>query len=150
MSIRDVLAENFKKLREATPTLSTPSQFKARGLLSNGTLGRIANSEVNLGIDSLEPLAEAYRIEPWQLLNPAFSPANSGEAAEKSNTQSYRHIVRSIALLVDPIPDSDLATQRKILLAVSQICQEWSERQSPTTPLDADQKKPIESHRAKT
>jgi transcriptional regulator with XRE-family HTH domain len=76
MSIRDVLAGNFKKLKDATPALGTPALLVARGVLSNGTLGRIANSEVNLGIDHLEPLANAYGVEPWQLLDPDFYPPN--------------------------------------------------------------------------
>ena len=74
MSIRSVLAQNFKKLKDANPLLRTTAQIAEVSTLSNGTLGRISNGEVNLGIDHLTPLAEVYGIEPWQLLHPAFEP----------------------------------------------------------------------------
>jgi transcriptional regulator with XRE-family HTH domain len=97
MSIRDVLAGNFKKLKDSNPALATPTLLVARGVLSNGTLGRIANSEVNLGIDHLEPLANVYGVEPWQLLDPKFDPP--GEESD-----SFFRLFESVGNL-----DGDLA-----------------------------------------
>lgn len=72
MTIRDILAENFKKLREATPSLSSPRDLIKIEAASNGTIGRIAKRETGVSIDKLEPLAKAYGLAPWQLLVPSL------------------------------------------------------------------------------
>lgn len=68
MSSRITLAENLKKLRSATPSLSAPKQMVAAGISSNGSIGRVCNGTVNTGIDVLDQIANAYGLEPWQLL----------------------------------------------------------------------------------
>lgn len=154
MSIRDVLAQNFKKLKNANSALRTPAQLKERGVLSNGTLGRISKSQVNLGIDHLEPLAEAYGVQPWQLLNPDFDPVTDldihPKALKQAHQPPYSHVAQSIALLVDQIPESDASTRRRMLLAVSQISQEWSVREQSTIQEESDQKRPTKSRQVKT
>lgn len=72
MTIRDVLADNFKKLREATPTLNSPKDIVKADAASNGTIGRIAKRQTGVSIDKLEPLASAYGLEVWQLLVPSL------------------------------------------------------------------------------
>lgn len=72
MTIRDILAENFKKLREATPSLNSPKDLIKIEAASNGTIGRIATRQTGVSIDKLEPLARAYGLEVWQMLVPTL------------------------------------------------------------------------------
>ena len=74
MTLRDVLAENFKKLRGAYPSLKALTVLAAKEVSSTGTLDRVLKSQVNVGLDLLEPLARVYGFEPWQLLHPDFDP----------------------------------------------------------------------------
>lgn len=76
------MAVNFKKLRDATPTLANlPSITKAGGG-SNGTLGRIQLAQTGVSIDAVESLAASFRIEPWQLMHPNLEvmPGPKGKA----------------------------------------------------------------------
>lgn len=72
MKPREILAANFKKLRAAFPNLSALPDITKMGGGTNGTLGRIANAESAISIDGLEPLAQVYGLEPWQLLVPTL------------------------------------------------------------------------------
>lgn len=150
MTLRDVLALNFKKLRDANPLINTLPQLVEKGAPSKGTLDRITRGEVNLGIDHLEPLAQVFDVEPWQLLHPGFDPAEVHPAAPKTQAKRYGHLAETIALLVDQIPESDVATKTQMLLAVSQIAQEWSTRQQSSPPSEPHQKKPTKSRQVRT
>jgi hypothetical protein len=68
MRPRDVLAENLKKLMAGKPELKTFPLITAAGGGSNGTLDRIRRKTTATSIDNLEPLARAFKLEPWQLL----------------------------------------------------------------------------------
>ena len=72
LMIRDLLANNFRKLREATPSLNSPKDIVKAQAATNGTIGRIAKRETGVSIDKLEPLAEAYGLEVWQMLTPSL------------------------------------------------------------------------------
>ena len=72
MTIRDVLADNFKKLRDATPSLDRPQDIVRFGAATNGTIGRISKRQTGPTIDTLEILAAAYGLQVWQLLVPTL------------------------------------------------------------------------------
>ena len=54
--------------------LDTPRKIVARSRITNGTLGRIRNHEVNLGIDHLDVIAHLFKVESYELLKPDFVP----------------------------------------------------------------------------
>lgn len=72
MTIRDTLAENFRKLRDATPSLDSPKDLVKADAASNGTIGRIAAKKTGVSIDKLEQLATAYGVDVWQMLCPTL------------------------------------------------------------------------------
>lgn len=80
MSARDVLAVNFRKLRDATPSLSEPKALVKIGAGTNGTIERVAKGKTGASIDTVEKLASAYGLEAWQMLAPTLeaSPSTSG------------------------------------------------------------------------
>ncbi|GAP37355.1 helix-turn-helix transcriptional regulator [Piscinibacter sakaiensis] len=67
-SARRHLAKNVNALVN-TRTGTLEQLVKALGV-SNGTLGRIRNAEVETGVDKLTEIAAYFGIEPWQLLAP--------------------------------------------------------------------------------
>jgi hypothetical protein len=73
MRPRDVLAENLKKLMAASPKLATFPQITKAGGGANGTLDRIRRKSIATGVDNLEPLAEVYGLDAWQLLVPTLT-----------------------------------------------------------------------------
>lgn len=73
MGPRDVLATNLKKLMATAPGRSTLPEIVKAGGGSNGTLDRIRRKKVAPTIDKLEPLANAFGLEPWQLLVPSLT-----------------------------------------------------------------------------
>lgn len=44
--------------------------------IANGTAQRIKAAETSVGIEVLEDLAKAFRLQPWQLLVPSLDPTN--------------------------------------------------------------------------
>lgn len=72
MTTRDILAENFNKLRDACPKLYSLKDITKAGGGSNGTLGRISAKQSGASIDTIEALARVYGLEAWQLLVPSL------------------------------------------------------------------------------
>lgn len=81
MNVRDVLAENFKKLKDATPSLNLPKDIVAAGAATNGTIGRINKKQSGPSIDTIEKLANAYGLHAWQMLSPTLeaTPGKNGK-----------------------------------------------------------------------
>ena len=73
MKTRQVLADNFKKLRGASVKLYRYPDITKAGGPTNGTLSRIGAQQVSAGVDSIEQLAGVYGLEPWQLLVPTLT-----------------------------------------------------------------------------
>lgn len=74
--IRSILSANLKALMAATPGRSTLPEITAAGGPTNGTLDRIRRAATGYGIDQLDLLAEAFNMQPWQLLVPGLDPRN--------------------------------------------------------------------------
>jgi hypothetical protein len=68
------MSANLKLLMAARPGLDTLPKITAKtaGRLSNGKLDRIRRAAVATDIDSVEQLAQAFGLEPWQLLHEAL------------------------------------------------------------------------------
>jgi transcriptional regulator with XRE-family HTH domain len=103
MRPRDVLASNLRKLMAAVPSLSRiPDLVEATGgELSNGTIDRVRRASISTGVDVLEAIAEAFGIEPWQLLVPTL------EAMPTKDTD--REIVHLAGMPSWPFPRIDQA-----------------------------------------
>lgn len=89
---RHVLARNLNRLMASTFSLDSNTKMVRRSKLGLGTIGRVRNAEVDATVDTLDKLAEAFGVQPWQLLAPpeavqppqaelpliAFQPAPTG------------------------------------------------------------------------
>ncbi len=82
-SPREVLAENLNRLMDASRDLRTVKQLSARSGVSTGTIDRIRRHEVAAGIDNVGQLAQAFDLEPWQLMVPDLEPTNAPMLAKQ-------------------------------------------------------------------
>lgn len=69
-----VLAANLKRLMADHPDLGTQAALSKRCRIAQSTVARILSANQAAQIDSLEALAKAFRLEPWQLLVPDLDP----------------------------------------------------------------------------
>ena len=70
MRPRDILAQNLRAFMASRPDLNTLPKITARCGVSNGTLDRIRRAAVSTRVDEIARLAEAFGIEPWEMLRP--------------------------------------------------------------------------------
>lgn len=98
MGLRQVLAKNFKAMMVAKGFSSLKEVTAANGG-SNGTLDRIRREASGTSVDSLEQLAGALGLEPWQLLHPDLDP----KAPPK--VSSFSLAAEALALAYDELPD---------------------------------------------
>lgn len=134
MKPREILAANFRKLREASTELQELRQIVAAGGGTNGSLDRIYRAITATNVDSLEPLATVYGIEPWQLLDPSLQVKKGkfGKPVVVSGTREadLSHEALEIAKMFDAMPDR--RRQRKALMICIQMMQEdqWTDARS--------------------
>ena len=78
IDVRQTLADNLEKLRNASVSLkSYPAIAKHRGP-SNGTLGRIALKEQGATVDVVSALAAVFGLRAWQILVPTLEAKSNG------------------------------------------------------------------------
>ena len=70
MRPRDILAANLRAFMAARADLDTLPKLTARSGVTNGTLDRIRRAVVSTRVDELGRLAEAFGVEPWEMLRP--------------------------------------------------------------------------------
>lgn len=75
-STAKVLGENLAALMAARPELDSNPKVAAKTRLGTGTISRLRNGMVDANLDTLERIAKAFEVEPWQLLVPGLTPAN--------------------------------------------------------------------------
>ena len=97
--MRDILAINVKSLmdREFAESSSRPVALAKRAGLSLSTVQRLLSAETGATIDSIESVALALGVSPYQLLIPELSPDNPQvlagvTAAEKRLYSNIRRI----------------------------------------------------------
>jgi transcriptional regulator with XRE-family HTH domain len=75
-STAKVLGENLARLMAAHPDLNSNPKLAAKTRLGTGTISRLRNGAVDANMDTLERMARAFQVEPWQLLVPGIDPGN--------------------------------------------------------------------------
>jgi transcriptional regulator with XRE-family HTH domain len=75
-STAKVLGDNLRALMAANPELGSNPKLAAKTRLGTGTISRMKNGAVDANLDTLERIAAAFGVEPWQLLVPGIEPGN--------------------------------------------------------------------------
>lgn len=70
----EILSENVTRLKDAKPDASSQGKVGKRAGKSQSTIGRIINEQINCRANTIGDVAEAFNLEPWQILVPGFDP----------------------------------------------------------------------------
>jgi len=72
--------------------LSSNPKLAKKTKLGTGTISRLRNGSVNANLETLEAIAKAFDVEPWQLLVPMMDPNNAPvlQAAGDSERELYK------------------------------------------------------------
>lgn len=90
-----VLGANLSALMAAhTELKSNPTVAKKTGM-SSSTIHRMRHGQVDATLRTLEKLAAAFSVRPWELLVPSFDPAN--RPVEKPVSDRVRHLLAEAA-----------------------------------------------------
>jgi DNA-binding Xre family transcriptional regulator len=77
VSLQETLGKNLAALMRRTPALSSPKKLAARIGTSKSTVERIREGAVACQLDTLQAIAKAFELQPWQLLVPGLDPSNA-------------------------------------------------------------------------
>jgi transcriptional regulator with XRE-family HTH domain len=75
-STAKVLGDNLRTLMAAHAELGSNPKLAAKTRLGTGTISRMKNGAVDANLDTLERIAHAFGMEPWQLLVPGLEAKN--------------------------------------------------------------------------
>lgn len=97
------------------------------------TASRIKAQETSVGIDTIDRLADHFRVQPWQLILPGFNPSNPQTLAASSP------MAQDVAQMIDAIQDEALRRRAYALIlqviefgAAPALGQEQEHDASPT------------------
>lgn len=71
---KDILSENLKRLMDSHK--HTQGDLHRLTKVSQSTIGRIINKQVDATIGTMEVIASKYGLQSWQLLVPELNPSN--------------------------------------------------------------------------
>jgi transcriptional regulator with XRE-family HTH domain len=84
-SNKDILADNLKRLMDKNK--HTQGDVHRLTGLSQSSIGRILNKQVDATISSLDVLAHLYKLQSWQLLVLDMQPSNPPVLKEVSEKE---------------------------------------------------------------
>jgi Predicted transcriptional regulator len=90
-----VLGVNLSALMKDHAELnSNPTVAKKTGM-SASTIHRMRHGQVDATLRTVEKLAEAFKVQPWELLTPGFNPEHRGTA--KPVSEKVRQLLAEVA-----------------------------------------------------
>lgn len=84
MKTRDtkvLLWQNVSALMTARYGKPNLTRLAADAKIGPGTASRIKQHETSVGLEVVEAIAKAFKVQPWQLLTPNFQPGQLGQQA---------------------------------------------------------------------
>lgn len=104
MKLRDVLAKNIAVLMDAKADVGTEVLLRRKAKLGGGTLDGARQATTSITIDSLEKMAAAFRLQPWQMLVPDINPDSPPQLKEdESDRLFYSGLEQKIHLLQEEV-----------------------------------------------
>lgn len=118
LRLRQILAANFRRLMDSNSKLGTIKKVAdaSGGDLSNGKLGRIHKANATTDVDSLEPLARLFGLEPWQLLVEDLDPENLPALTTTPLLEQIRSLVAT-GQVETPVRENTLEESARIVQA---------------------------------
>lgn len=99
LGLRSVVGDNLTRLMRSRPSLDSNPKLRNKSGVGIATISRIINGETAATLDTLGMLAEAFGLEPWQLLVPNLDPTNPQilQAISPKEADLYRRLRETIA-----------------------------------------------------
>lgn len=88
MELKDILAIRLRALMDARPDLDTQTKIHKRTGLSQSTIQRVLSRSVHTGLDVLEALGKAFKVDPLSLIAPIKEGADAGKVAPSTDELS--------------------------------------------------------------
>lgn len=99
--VRKIVGDNIRVLQEYARDHNRPcSDDKSLGLRAKvepSTVGRIRKGMISTGIETLESIANVYKLSAWQLLIPNLDPANPPVVPYTDTERALYWRIRSVA-----------------------------------------------------
>lgn len=96
MELKDILALRLRALMDVRPDLDTQTKIHKRIGMSQSTIQRVLARQVHTGLDVLAALAEAFGVQPTDLIAPIEDgkalPSMAPNAEEMSLLQQWRQL----------------------------------------------------------
>lgn len=129
-TVQQVLAKNVEALRKAPGMPSSQAAIGKDAGIDQKTVSRILGVKNAPGVDCLDGLAKAFKVEPWQLLVPGLDPIKKPQIADVSP------LAMDLARLYDALP----MHRRRLLYANAQ---DMHNPEAPRVNLDDDLEQPV-------
>ena len=87
--------------------------------VGRGTVQRIKEGSTSTGTDTLLAIADAFGVEPWELLQPQLGKQTANLGANKATSPTLAQALEVVAASLNQLPDErrELAAQRLQTLA---------------------------------
>lgn len=120
-----ILAANLQALqRVAGAELKSQPKIASKAKIGQRTVGRALKGEVSTTIGSLEGLASAFGVEPWQLLHPDGAMLAAQQRLTLDEERALKEVEDKIAALSKPAKAKLLADQPELFGSASGIVKE--------------------------
>ncbi|CAB4145114.1 HTH_XRE domain containing protein [uncultured Caudovirales phage] len=98
MELKQILAVNLHALMRRQKL--TQMGLKAKSGIAQATIGRVLRKETAADLDTLQALAKATGVSPWQLLIPNLDPTNPPPLPPSEHERDLYERLRSAAELI--------------------------------------------------
>jgi len=99
-SAKATLAQRLRELMDTRPDLDTQAKVAARTHLSQSTVARILSQQQAASVDSLEAIAHAFGLQPYELLMPEPQDATLARGLDRLSPADKQRILSYIEIVV--------------------------------------------------
>ncbi len=102
-SLRDIIGKNLTELMKSDMSLNTLDKVATKSGVGRGTVDRMKKADVAVTVDTLEAIANTFKLQPWQLLIPNLIPSNPPVLQPQTATERelYKRLLSVARDLID-------------------------------------------------
>ncbi|WP_371355568.1 LexA family protein [Pseudomonas chlororaphis] len=108
LSIRQILANNLKYLMSASASLDTQKKLEAKSGVAQSTIGRTLREAADTGIETVESLAKAFKLDAQDLLDSGLIDRLKGQDSNIGAGQGLYHPVPLISWVAAGMLDESI------------------------------------------
>ena len=131
MELREILAENLRKLMKQRLNLNTQVKIHQATGLTQSTVQRVLASSVDVNLDTLQRLADVFGTTPHKLITPANESTQSSAVASSGFALALVDLFESLPL--EPAMKAQAFTACQVALSV--IVQQHGQQMPAPSPV---------------